>query len=94
MSYGIIGELKKAHALLDEAIGKDPDYPLNYYNLACAYAEEGDKARALADLQLAFDRKANILQGEQMPDPRADSSFQKYLRDTDFVGLMKKLGLN
>ena len=91
MSYGITGELKKAHALLDEAVGKDPQYPLNYYNLACAYAEEGDKA-ALANLQLAFDRRANILKGEQMPDPRADSSFQKYVRDSEFVGLMKKLG--
>jgi predicted Zn-dependent protease len=92
MSYGITGELKKARTLLNEAIGKDPDYPLNYYNLACAYAEEGDKAKALTNLQLAFDRRANILKGEQMPDPRADSSFQKYVRDAEFVGLMKKLG--
>jgi hypothetical protein len=69
-----------------------PDYPLNYYNLACAYAEEGNKAGVLRNLQLAFDRKANILKGEQMPDPRADSSFQKYIHDADFVALMKKLG--
>jgi hypothetical protein len=62
--------------------------------LACAYAEEGDKAKALANLQLAFDRKGNIVKGEEMPDPRADSSFQKYVRDSDFVGLMKKVGLN
>jgi hypothetical protein len=27
-----------------------------------------------------------------MPDPRSDSSFQKYVRDPDFVSLMKKLG--
>ncbi len=93
MSYGITGQLKKAHALLDEAIRKDPEYPLNYYNLACAYAEQGDKIKVLANLQLAFDRKANVLKGEQMPDPRADSSFQKYARDSDFVSLMKKLGL-
>ncbi len=93
MSYGIGGQLKKAHALLDEAIGKDPEYPLNYYNRACAFAEEGDKAKVLANLDLAFQRKANVLKGEQMPDPRADSSFQKYVRDPDFVNLMKKLGL-
>ncbi len=29
-----------------------------------------------------------------MPDPRADSSFQKYVRDSDFVSLMKRLGFN
>jgi hypothetical protein len=46
----------------------------------------------LANLQLAFDRRANVLKGEQMPDPRADSSFEKYVRDADFVTLMKKLG--
>ncbi|MEX2299322.1 MAG: tetratricopeptide repeat protein [Bryobacterales bacterium] len=92
MSYGIGGQIKKAFALLDEAIRQDPDYPLNYYNLACAYAEQDDKAKVLSNLDLAFQRKANTLQGEQMPDPRSDSSFQKYARDPDFVGLMKKLG--
>jgi predicted Zn-dependent protease len=92
MSYGITGEMKRAHALLEEAIEKDPEYPLNYYNRACAFAEEGDKAKALANLDLAFQRKANVLKGEQMPDPRVDSSFQKYVRDPDFVSLMKKLG--
>ena len=28
MFYGIIGDMKKAHALLDEAIGKDPEVPV------------------------------------------------------------------
>jgi len=93
MSYGITGDMKKAHALLDEAIVKDPEYPLNYYNRACAFAEEGDKPKALANLDLAFQRKANVVKGEQMPDPRADSSFQKFVHDSDFVALMKKLGL-
>jgi predicted Zn-dependent protease len=93
MSYGITGEINKAHALLDEAIGNDPEYPLNYYNQACAFAEEGEKSKALANLDQAFRRKANVLKGEQMPDPRADSSFQKYVRDPDFVSLMKKLGV-
>jgi Tfp pilus assembly protein PilF len=93
MSYGIAGQLSKAHKLLDEAVQQDPGYPLNYYNRACAFAEEGDKAKALANLDLAFRWKANVLKGEQMPDPRADSSFQKYVRDSDFVNLMKKLGL-
>jgi tetratricopeptide (TPR) repeat protein len=92
MSYGISGDVKKARELLREAITKDPDYPLNYYNLACANAEEGQKAEALANIQRAFDRKANIISGEKMPDPSADSSFQKYGNDPDFIALMKKLG--
>lgn len=92
MAYGISGQLHKAHELLDQAIPQDPDYPLNYYNLACAFAEEGNKGRALANLALAFQHKDHVLKGEQMPDPRSDSSFQKYVRDDDFLKLMKDLG--
>lgn len=46
----------------------------------------------LANLDLAFQHKDHVLKGEQMPDPRSDSSFQKYVRDEDFVKLMKALG--
>jgi len=92
MAYGISGDLKKTHALLESAIRDDPEYPLNYYNLACAYAEEGDKGKALTNLALAFQHKEQVLKGEQMPDPRTDSSFQKYVRDEDFAKLMAKLG--
>ena len=92
MSYGISGDLKNARELLREAIAKDPEYPLNYYNLAGADAEEGHKTEALANIQRAFDRKANVISGEKIPDPNADSSFQKYSNDPDFIALMKKLG--
>jgi predicted Zn-dependent protease len=92
MSYGIRGELKRAQALLDEAIAKDPEYPFNYYNRACAFAEEGDKRRVLANLTLPFPYKDNFLPGEHMSDPGADSSFQQYVRDENFIRLMKKFG--
>ena len=92
MAYGISGDLKKARALLESAIRDDPEYPLNYYNLACGYAEEGDKNKVLANLSLAFQHKEQVLKGEKMPDPRSDSSFKKYVRDEDFIKLMAKLG--
>lgn len=93
IAYGVSGQLGKTHALLDEAIRSDPGYPMNYYNLACAFAEENNKPKMLANLDLAFQRKSSMLAGEQMPDPRIDSSFQKYRGDADFVELMKKIGL-
>jgi hypothetical protein len=65
---------------------------MNYYNLACASAEEGNKNKVLANLSLAFQHKANVLKGERMPDPRNDSSFQRYIRDDDFIKIMNKLG--
>jgi predicted Zn-dependent protease len=92
MAYGIGGDLKKARTLLQDAIRQDPEYPLNYYNLACAFSEAGDKDKVLTNLSLAFQHKENVLKGEQMPDPRTDSSFQKYVRDEDFIKLMEKLG--
>ena len=49
-------------------------------------------AKALANLSLAFQHKDSVLKGEKKPDPRTDSSFQKYVRDDDFIVLMKKLG--
>ena len=61
MAYGISGDLKKTHALLESAIQDDPEYPLNYYNLACAYAEEGEKGKALTNLSLAYQRKEHVL---------------------------------
>ena len=48
MSYGMGGQIKKAHELLGSAVRQDPDYPLNYYNLACAFAEDGDKSTIAA----------------------------------------------
>ncbi len=93
MAYGISGQLAKAHALLDVAIQRDPDYPFNYYNRACAFAEEGNKAGMLTALRQAYARKEHVIAGEKLTDPRKDSSFQKYLRDPDFVRLMQELGL-
>lgn len=92
MANGISGNMERARVLLENAIRQDPDYPLNYYNLACAFAEEGDKGKMLANLTLAFQRKENVIKGERMPDPRTDSSFRNYVQDDDFVKLMKKLG--
>jgi predicted Zn-dependent protease len=94
MAYGISGDLKKSRALLEDAIREDPQYPINYYNLACAFAEDGDKDKVLANLSLAFQHKNQVLRGEKMPDPRADPSFQKYVRDEEFIKLMKQLGFD
>lgn len=94
IAYGESGNLKQIHALLGEAIRQDPDYPLNYYNLACAFAGEGNKPKMLAYLSLAFQHKDRRIKGEQMPDPRTDDSFQNYVHDPDFIRLMKQLGYN
>ncbi len=84
MSYGMSGDLKKARTLFESVIAADPEYPIYYYNLACADAEEKKLADAKIHLQEAFARKAYMIPGEPMPVPTADNSFQPYQSDKEF----------
>ncbi len=77
MSLGMAGDLKQSRAVAQQAIEADPDYPINYYNLACADAEQGDADQARVHLEQAFARKQNLIKGENMPDPSKDDSLLK-----------------
>jgi tetratricopeptide (TPR) repeat protein len=83
-AYGMGGNWTKVRALLETAIGADPEYALNYYNLACADAEEGKAADAKTHLEEAFARRANTLPGDPLPDPTEDASLVKLKGDTAF----------
>jgi tetratricopeptide (TPR) repeat protein len=91
MAYGLSGNIPKARSLFDAAIAKDPNYPMYYYNLACADAEEKKLADARVHLQEAFDRKANVIQGETIPDPTKDNSFLPYHGDKEFWTFLESL---
>ena len=91
MAYGISGNLAKARAIFTMAIADDPDYPMYYYNLACADAEDKNLAGAQKYLQEAFDRKANVNPGEQMPDPTQDDSFTPYRDNKQFWSFIESL---
>jgi tetratricopeptide (TPR) repeat protein len=91
MSYGIAGNLARSSALFQAAIAKDPDYPIYYYNLACADAEEKNLKDARIHLQQAFARRSNVNAGETMPDPAADDSFTPYKGDKEFWTFVEHL---
>lgn len=91
MSYGMSGNVPKARTLFEAAIAKDPDYPLYYYNLACADAEENKLADARLHLQEAFARRSNVIPGETMPDPAKDDSFLPHRDDQDFWKFIESL---
>jgi tetratricopeptide (TPR) repeat protein len=91
MSYGISGNVTKARAIFDNAIAIDPDYPMYYYNLACADAEVNNLADARKHLQEAFDRKGNMIRGEKMPDPTQDDSFTPYRHNKQFWSFVEGL---
>jgi hypothetical protein len=94
MSLGMSGDVKGSRALAEKAVAADPDYPINYYNLACADAEEGDAASARKHLQDAFDRRKNVIQGESMPDPSIDDSIVKLKNDKAFWDFVQSLPKN
>ena len=91
MAYGMSGDLQKARSIFEKAIAEDPEYPLYCYNLACADAEEKDLAGAQKHLREAFDRKANIIAGEEMPDPTTDDSFLPYRDNRAFWSFLAGL---
>jgi len=92
MACGVSGKLDKAQAIFEEGIRQDPDYPLFHYSLACAHAEKGNLDGALTSLRSALERRDRVLPGESFPDPRGDSSFQKYLANDQFRKLLHEYG--
>ena len=48
-------------------------------------------AGAEANLKLAYDRRANVLEGETLADARTDDSFQKFMQRKDFRDFANKL---
>jgi len=91
MAYGMSGDIPKARAIFEGAIAEDPDYPMYYYNLACADAEERNLAGARKHLQEAFARKGNVISSERMPDPTKDDSFLPYRGNKEFWTFLKSL---
>ncbi len=91
MSYGMSGDAAKARAIFEKATAEDPDYPMYYYNLACADAEEKNLAGAQSNLQKAFARRANVIPGESMPDPMTDDSFTPYRDNREFWAFLESL---
>jgi hypothetical protein len=90
-AHGNSGNLKRAKELTDLGLQKEPDYPKFDYDLACFYAESGDKAQALENLKETFQNKAKLFVGDTLPDPTTDSSFSKYSTDPDFVKFFGEL---
>jgi hypothetical protein len=91
MSYGISGDTAKARSIFESAIAKDPDYAMYYYMLACADAQDKKLEDAQLHLKQAFERKANVIKGESLPDPSKDDSFLPYKRNKDFWQFIESL---
>lgn len=94
MALDTSGDIKGGRAIAENGVAADPDYPINYFNLARADAEDGDAVNAKKHLQEAFDRRKNVLAGEKMPDASADSWISKLKDDKGFWEFVKSLPKN
>ena len=90
-AYGISGNLQKAKELCESGLRKEPEYSLFYYNLACAYAEMGDKKQAIENLRKAYQYKNKLPNDKELPDAKADPSFARYLSDPDFAKALEEM---
>jgi hypothetical protein len=88
--YALNGQVQRSHEILDYAIKQD-QYPMFYYLEAVAYAQEQKEADAIDNLRLAYEFKANILHGEELPDPSKDNSFDKLRSSPTFEKALKEM---
>ena len=92
MAYGMTGRLKEAKSTFQEGIQADPTYPMFHYNLACTFAEMNDIDHAMQSLTIAFRHRKNQNPGDNgMPDPRQNSSFQRFMKNETFRSLVNDL---
>jgi hypothetical protein len=91
MAYGVSGDLKTAKATFDYGVSKDSTYPMFHYNLACTFAEMGDRDTTIQELTRAFALKANANPGEPMPNPGTDDSFRRFMKDATFQSVLKEI---
>lgn len=92
MAYRLSGQLAKARATFEQGIQTDPAYPLFHYNLACTYAEMSDLDHAMQSIRTAFRHRKNLNPGDNgMPDPRQNSSFQRFMKHEIFRNLVNDL---
>jgi tetratricopeptide (TPR) repeat protein len=91
MAYELSGDFVKAQETYEWAISQEPEYPMFFYNLACAYAEMGKMDQALRNLRLAYKYKTQILADQKFPNPMSDSSFKKYLDNKIFMAELQKM---
>ena len=91
-AYGMAGHLKEAKSTFEQGIQADPTYPMFHYNLACTFAEMNDLDHAMQSLKTAFRHRKNHNPGDKgMPDPRQNSSFQRFMQNKTFRNVVNDL---
>jgi tetratricopeptide (TPR) repeat protein len=84
-------DLQNAQAAIQYGISRYPDYPLFYYNMAAVDAELDRMDDCIEQLRAAWKRRANVLPGEQFPDPSTDGYFRRFMKNERFVEALREM---
>ena len=89
IAYGSYGRFEDSRKVFEDALLKDPEYPLFHYNLASACAGQGDFPKALEHLKLTLKFRDNMDTDVQLPNPGNDPAFKELSSKPDFKALCK-----
>ncbi|MFY9560258.1 MAG: protein kinase [Terriglobales bacterium] len=87
-AYAIAGQKEKAQKILADLAVRAKQESISGYQFALIYSGLGDKARALAALERAFQERSTLLTYIKM-DPR----FDPIRSDARFISLQRRIGL-
>ena len=92
MSLSRTKDWKAAKAVAQKAIAADPEYPINYYNLACADAETGDVGRRPVATSTGVRSASEPAERTSaLPDPTQDPSLLKLKANQGFWSFVQAL---
>lgn len=91
VSYALAGYLDRARDIYLKALGKEPDYAMYNYNLACVFAELHDLDSAIPYLKKSWEKRSTLPANIKYPDPRQDNSFKPYLNDPKFQDAVRNI---
>jgi len=89
-SYIMAGQPDKAIEICERGLKRDKKYPMFYYTIARAYAEQGNGSLMLEYIRKAYKYKDRMLPGEVIPDPLEGESFQDILKIEEFRKELEK----
>lgn len=85
------GQAQVAIDLLKPVLDSDANYDSGWYNIACAYAQLGQKSFMLEAVKKAIQTSRSEAAYDVRPDLKDDEDFSGYRNDPDFIALVSPL---
>ncbi|HUR97251.1 MAG TPA: tetratricopeptide repeat protein [Pyrinomonadaceae bacterium] len=77
MSYIRTGDTEHARLTIAYGLSKSYNNAIFHYTLACSHAADGNESDTLYRLRTAYNFRDKLPKGEKLPDPLADTCFER-----------------